>query len=101
MRLGAIIGKVTPPQLNKITEFGLNLGRAFQMVDDILDIAQDKSEGHLTLANTKGAAYAKNEAKKFTLKAMEIFDKDLKFLSHEPFRSQLREIAGFVLSRDH
>lgn len=101
MRLGAIIGKVTPSQLNKITEFGFNLGRAFQMVDDILDIAQDKSEGHLTLANTKGPAYAKNEAKKFTLKAMEIFDKDLKFLSHEPFRSQLKEIANFVLSRDH
>jgi geranylgeranyl diphosphate synthase type II len=38
MRFGAIIGGATEKQLAKITDLGQNLGRCFQMVDDLLDL---------------------------------------------------------------
>ena len=45
MRLGAILAGKTPstdPELfSTIDEFGLNLGRAFQITDDILDLTSD------------------------------------------------------------
>lgn len=43
MRLGAILAGATPDQLNKIYQFGLNLGRAFQIIDDVLDVTSDFS----------------------------------------------------------
>jgi geranylgeranyl diphosphate synthase type II len=41
MRLGAIIAGATNTQLNPLAEFGLYLGRCFQLVDDILDLTSD------------------------------------------------------------
>ncbi|HUV71752.1 MAG TPA: polyprenyl synthetase family protein [Clostridia bacterium] len=41
MRLGAIIGGATSPQLEAIWEFGQYLGRCFQIVDDLLDLTSD------------------------------------------------------------
>lgn len=38
MRLGAIIANANQYQINKLTLFGLKLGRCFQLVDDILDL---------------------------------------------------------------
>jgi len=45
--------------------------------------------------------YGKSLAKKFALEAQEIFDHDLKFLNKEPFRSELKSIFDFILTRDH
>jgi len=45
--------------------------------------------------------YGKNLAKKFAIEAQQIFDNDLKFLSQEPFRSELQSIFDFILTRDH
>lgn len=41
MRLGAIVAGTRPKQLAVITKFGVNLGRCFQLIDDILDITSD------------------------------------------------------------
>lgn len=41
MRLGAILAGASEDQLDRITEFGLNLGRCFQIVDDVLDLTSD------------------------------------------------------------
>lgn len=41
LRLGAIIADATAEQLDSLTEFGLNLGRCFQLVDDVLDLTSD------------------------------------------------------------
>lgn len=41
MRLGATIAKATPKQLDALTNFGIYLGRCFQLVDDILDLTSD------------------------------------------------------------
>jgi geranylgeranyl pyrophosphate synthase len=101
MRLGAIIAGARKSQIDKLTNFGLHLGRCFQLVDDILDIDQDKVEGKSTLALTKGKEYARREAEKEKELAREIFDKDLGFLSRQPARSQLEELTNFILERKY
>jgi geranylgeranyl diphosphate synthase type II len=101
MRLGAIIAGARKSQIDKLTNFGLHLGRCFQLVDDILDIDQDKVEGKSTLALTKGKKYARREAEKEKELAREIFDKDLGFLSRQPARSQLEELTNFILERKY
>jgi geranylgeranyl diphosphate synthase, type II len=101
MRLGAIIGSATPTQIDKITEFGLHLGRCFQLVDDLIDVKQDIKEGKVTLANTKGVEYTKKLAKEMKDKAKEIFDNKLKFLSHEPAKKELKELIDFILERSY
>ncbi|MBV9491053.1 MAG: polyprenyl synthetase family protein [Verrucomicrobia bacterium] len=40
IRLGAMSANATPAQLQKLSDFGLALGLAFQVVDDILDVTQ-------------------------------------------------------------
>lgn len=101
MRLGAIIGGATSAQIDKITEFGLYLGRCFQLVDDIIDIKQDIKEGKVTLANTKGVTYTKKLAQEMKDRSKEIFDNKLGFLSHEPARSELKELIDFILERSY
>lgn len=41
MRLGAIIAGASEKQLNALADFGLHLGRAFQIRDDVLDVTSD------------------------------------------------------------
>ncbi|MEJ2347801.1 MAG: polyprenyl synthetase family protein [Patescibacteria group bacterium] len=41
MRLGAIIANASKRQLDLLANFGSNLGRCFQLVDDVLDIESD------------------------------------------------------------
>jgi octaprenyl-diphosphate synthase len=61
MRLGAILGKADEEQETRLGEYGRNLGLAFQIVDDVLDltaseqilgkpVASDLREGKVTLA---------------------------------------------------
>ncbi|MGD8744152.1 MAG: polyprenyl synthetase family protein [Candidatus Woesebacteria bacterium] len=40
-RLGALIADADEKQLDLLAEFGLNLGRSFQLVDDILDVTSN------------------------------------------------------------
>jgi geranylgeranyl pyrophosphate synthase len=101
MRLGAIVAGASGEDIEKITEFGLYLGRCFQLVDDILDRQQDKKEGKVTLANTKGILYTKKLATEAKTKAREIFDKELGFLKNEPARSELKELIDFILERKY
>jgi octaprenyl-diphosphate synthase len=61
MRLGGIIGKATDVQEQALADYGRNLGLAFQIVDDVLDltaseevlgkpVASDLREGKVTMA---------------------------------------------------
>jgi geranylgeranyl diphosphate synthase, type II len=43
VRLGAIIAGVSDEELKKLTKFSLNMGRCFQLIDDLLDITSDFS----------------------------------------------------------
>ena len=44
LRLGAMIAGATPAQLKALGEFGLALGLAFQIIDDILDVTQSSEQ---------------------------------------------------------
>src|SRR6202166_4497773 len=61
MRLGAILGGATPEQEDQVGRYGRDLGMAFQIVDDVLDltasesvlgkpVASDLREGKATMA---------------------------------------------------
>jgi len=61
MRLASVLGKATDAQEERLAEYGRNLGLAFQIVDDVLDltaseevlgkpVASDLREGKVTLA---------------------------------------------------
>jgi octaprenyl-diphosphate synthase len=61
MRMGAILGKATPEEEEKVAQYGRDLGMAFQIVDDVLDltasesvlgkpVASDLREGKATMA---------------------------------------------------
>lgn len=61
MRLASVLGKATEEQEERLAEYGRNLGLAFQIVDDVLDltaseevlgkpVASDLREGKVTLA---------------------------------------------------
>jgi octaprenyl-diphosphate synthase len=61
MRLGAILGGATPDQEDQVSRYGRDLGMAFQIVDDVLDltasegvlgkpVASDLREGKVTMA---------------------------------------------------
>lgn len=100
MRLGAIIAGANEKQIVKITRYGLHLGRCFQLIDDILDIRQDKKEGKSTLAVEKGIEYARRMAQIEKNKAKKIFANELGFLSHNPARQKLGEIADFIFERN-
>jgi octaprenyl-diphosphate synthase len=44
MRLGAILGNATPEQEEAAAKYGMLLGTAFQLVDDVLDYSADEHE---------------------------------------------------------
>jgi len=59
-QIGAILSRATPEQENRLVDYGLNLGLAFQVTDDLLDfqgeekrlgkpVLSDLSEGRITL----------------------------------------------------
>jgi octaprenyl-diphosphate synthase len=61
MRLGAILGEATAAQEEAVSQYGHDLGMAFQIVDDVLDltasedalgkpVASDLREGKVTMA---------------------------------------------------
>jgi octaprenyl-diphosphate synthase len=61
MKMGAILGGATPEQEENLSQYGRNLGMAFQLVDDLLDltasenilgkpVASDLREGKVTMA---------------------------------------------------
>ncbi|MBI3852961.1 MAG: polyprenyl synthetase family protein [Verrucomicrobia bacterium] len=57
-RLGGMSANCTPPQLQALTRFGYNVGLAFQIIDDILDITQTSDQ----LGKTAGKDAAAKKA---------------------------------------
>lgn len=101
MRLGAIVAGADKSQLEKITDFGLHVGRCFQLVDDIIDQEQDKKEGKSTIVQEKGIGHVRSLAEKEKDLARKIFNRSLGFLSHEPERAEIIEFVDFILDRKY
>ncbi len=104
LRAGAMLANCTKPSLNAITRYGENIGLAFQIVDDILDI-----EGHTEeLGKTTGsdarkkkmtypALYGIEQSRK---KAEELISEAVFAIKDFSGRAEpLREIARYMLSR--
>lgn len=104
-RLGAMTADASPEQLESLTTFGYNLGLAFQVIDDILDVTADtatlgKTAGKDEAVNKStypailGLEESKAEAKRLT---------DLSLAALEPFGDKaqhLSQIAHYLLDRE-
>ena len=82
MRLGGIVGEATPEQEEAVASYGRNLGMAFQIVDDVLDltaseevlgkpVASDLREGKATLAVIHALNRCTSEERKRIEKVLE------------------------------
>ena len=105
LRLGGMTANATPRQLDALTDFGYNLGLAFQVIDDILDVTQstaqlgktagkDEAVDKATYPSILGLNKSKKEATRLTRKALEalaVFGRRGK---------RLEEIAHYLLDRE-
>ena len=106
LRLGAMTANATPAKLRAISDFGYNLGLAFQVIDDILDVTQstevlgktagkDQAVEKATYPAIIGLAASRKEAARLTKAAMDA----LKPLGRKG--SRLEEIASYLLKREY
>ncbi|MGQ9587011.1 MAG: polyprenyl synthetase family protein [Thermoplasmata archaeon] len=97
--VGAYLAGATPAQIQGLGNYGLNLGIAFQIVDDILDftgdekkigkpVGMDLKEGHLTLPSLL-AAKSSESARKTILEVV---------ASRDPSPEVVSECVRFVVS---
>ena len=104
LRLGGICASGSVKQFAQLTKFGLTVGLAFQITDDLLDITanandlgkrtgKDQARGKLTYPSLIGVAASRQKAIELTHQAQEIA------LLFGPSGSRLHWIAGFVLAR--
>lgn len=105
VRLGGMIANCTPAQLRALTDFGYNVGLAFQVIDDILDVTQtseklgktagkDTKAQKATYPSILGLEKSRRIAAQLTAKA---------FAALKPFRGgapALEALAQFLLQRD-
>ena len=106
LRLGGMSANATPARLQALTDFGYNLGLAFQVIDDILDVTQstemlgktagkDAAVDKATYPAILGLDKSRQEARRLTQKALNALT---------PFRKQaarLEAIAHHLLDREY
>ena len=106
VRMGAKLGGASEETLKALTHYGERIGLAFQIADDILNVegktallgkktGSDLSRGKATYPALFGLEESKRRAKELVelaVKAVESFG---------PEAEPLREIAWFILSREH
>ena len=105
VRLGGMSADCTPAQLDALTDFGHNVGLAFQVIDDILDVTQSSE----TLGKTAGKDIA---AQKATYPRLVGLEKSKKIAAQltakafdalKPFKGRavaLEALARYLLGRD-
>jgi len=94
IRAGAILSGANQRQLKALTKYGENIGLAFQIVDDMLDIMQDQRDtGKPTYANKFGMKESKSESERLIEEAQD----SLKIFNHKA--ETLRNIADYLLVR--
>lgn len=106
LRLGGMSANCSTEQLEALTVFGYNLGLAFQVIDDILDVTQtteqlgktagkDESVDKSTYPAILGLENSKAEAARLTTLALDA----LKSLGEKA--SRLEQIARYMLEREY
>lgn len=95
MKMGAIIAKVEDDEAEKIYDFGLNLGVAFQLQDDYLDTFGDEA----LFGKQIGGDIAENKKTFLYLKAVEICNREDReklmnfYASREQNRNKVKEVT--------
>ena len=103
LRAGAIIADASDKEIEAITEFGQNMGVAFQIVDDILDetstfeemgktLGKDKEAGKLTYTNLYGIEKSREDLNKLINRCFEILEQNN--LKSEIFEQILNKIKN-------
>jgi geranylgeranyl diphosphate synthase type II len=106
VKLGAMAADARPEELSALARFGYNLGLAFQVIDDILDVTQTseklgKSAGKDVAAQKTtypaiiGLEAARQEAKRLTAAARTALEP----LGQRAVR--LRQLADYLLEREY
>jgi len=104
-RLGGMSANCTPAQLQALTDFGYNVGLAFQIIDDILDITQTSEQ----LGKTAGKDTAAQKATYPSIVGMEKSRKLAKELTQRAFdalrifrgnAAALEALANYLLVRN-
>lgn len=101
---GAILGEASPSIVNKLETFGFDLGLAFQITDDLLDVegdeydvgkkvGKDADAGKATFISALGADGARREARRVVDRALSHLE------TFGALADELRAAAEFVLSR--
>jgi len=94
IRAGAILSGAKQKQLKALTKYGKNIGLAFQIIDDMLDIMQDQRDmGKPNYANIFGMKGSKSESERLIKEAKD----SLKIFNHKA--EILRNIADYLLTR--
>lgn len=105
VRLGGMSANCSPGRLRALTEFGYNVGLAFQIIDDILDVTQTSEQ----LGKTAGKDTAAQKATYPSIVGMEKSRQiarrltDRAFAALEVFGGKaaaLHALAGYLLQRD-
>ena len=106
LRLGGMAANASPLRLQALTDFGYNLGLAFQVIDDILDVTQsteklgktagkDAEVDKATYPAILGLEKSRQEAHRLTTRALNAL---------KPFRRKghrLEDIAHYLLDREY
>lgn len=106
VRLGAMTANATPRKLEALKSFGYNLGLAFQVIDDILDVTQttemlgktagkDEAVDKSTYPAILGLDASRKEAARLTRKAL----KSLEVFGNKANR--LEQISRYLLEREY
>jgi len=106
VRLGGMSANCTPRQLEALTQFGYNVGLAFQVIDDILDVTQTTEK----LGKTAGKDVQAQKATYPALVGLERSRQIAQVLTRRAFAAlrpfgpnavALHALADFLLQRDH
>lgn len=103
LRTGAIIADASDKEIAEITEFGQNMGVAFQIADDILDetstfeemgktLGKDKEAGKLTYTNLYGIEKSREDLNKLIKRCFDILEQNN--LKSEIFEQILNKIKN-------
>ena len=105
LEMGAITAEASGQQIEALVGYGRRLGLAFQITDDLLDVAgsvastgkrvaKDSDRGKLTFPALLGVEESRRQAKQLTEEACAMIE------MFSPRGEPLRHLARFVYSRD-
>jgi octaprenyl-diphosphate synthase len=108
-RLGALIGKATEEQESGLGEYGRNLGLAFQIVDDVLDltaseevlgkpVASDLREGKVTMAVIHALQHCTPQERKLVETVLE--ERAFVSVKHEQILEMLNRYQSILYAYD-